>query len=175
MSAFDDVLAANDEYAKTFPWKGVPAPAARGLAVLSCMDSRIDPMRLLGLTVGDFKMLRNAGGRLTTDMRHDLALASHLLGIRRVLLMPHTKCAMASTTDAQISEVVLRDSGVHTAGRSWGTTSDQIGRLKTDVARLAGDASLKPGTVVAGALYDVDTGLVSIVVPEVVSGGSAGR
>jgi carbonic anhydrase len=170
VSAFDDVLAANDEYAKEFPWQGVPAPAARGLAVLSCMDSRIDPMRVLGLSVGDFKMMRNAGGRLTTDMRHDIALASHLLNVQRVLLMPHTKCAMASTTDAQISEVVLRDSGIHTAGRSWGTTSDQLGRLKDDVHRLVREPSLKPGTVVAGALYDVDTGRISIVVPEVVAG-----
>jgi carbonic anhydrase len=166
VSSFEDLLFANQTYATTFSWRGVPAPAARGLAVLSCMDSRIDPLRVFGLQVGDFKMLRNAGGRLTADMANDLAVASHLLNVRRILILPHTKCAMASSTDAGISDAIRADSGVETAGTVWGTTDDQVGRLEADVRRLAALPALKPGTVVAGGRYDVDTGRIEILVPE---------
>ena len=165
MTDFDDVLEANRAYAADFPHRGVPAPAARGLAVLTCMDSRIDPLRALGLQVGDVKMLRNAGGRLTDDMANDLVLASHLLAVRRILLMPHTSCAMASSTDAQVTAAVREGSGLDAGDRVWQTIPDQRARLAADVARLRAEPLLKPGTVVAGAVYDVDTGLVEVVEP----------
>ncbi len=163
-STFEDILSANREYGKDFPHRGVTAPAARGLAVLTCMDSRIDPLRALGLDVGDFKMLRNAGGRLTGDMENDLVLASHLLNVRRVLIMPHTLCAMTLSTDEQVSEAI-ETSGLDVRGRVWNTIPDQRARLRHDVLRLRQVPGLHADTVVAGAIYDVDTGLVEIVVP----------
>ncbi len=162
---FDDILAANRRYGEDFPHRGVPAPAARGLGVLTCMDSRIDPLRALGLKVGDFKMLRNAGGRLTADMESDVVLASHLLNVRRVLIMPHTLCAMTLSTDAEVSAAIEASAGVDTSGQAWGTDPDQRTRLRHDVLRLRQAPALHPDTVVAGAIYDVDTGLVEIVVP----------
>lgn len=164
-TVFDDVLRANQAFAADFAYRGMPAPAARGLAVLTCMDSRLDPLRALGLAVGDFKMLRNSGGRLTDDMCSDLVLTTHVLGVERILLMPHTKCAMSSNTDEQVSAQVRAGSGLDATGVAWHTISDQMGRLARDVATLRAAPLLKPGTVVAGAVYDVDTGLVEIVIP----------
>ncbi len=162
---FDDLLEANRRYGENFPHRGVSAPAARGLAVLTCMDSRLDPLRALGLEVGDFKMLRNAGGRLTADMESDVVLASHLLNVRRVLIMPHTQCAMTVADDAAVTAAILETSGLDTTGRDWGTDPDQRARLQHDVLRLRHASGLHPETVVAGAIYDVDTGLMDIVVP----------
>lgn len=165
MTAFDDLLAANAAYAAQFTGGSLTAPAARELAVLTCMDSRIDPLRALGLQIGDFKMLRNAGGRLTADMQQDLVLASHLLNVRRVLIMPHTKCAMTSAGNADITARILADSGLDAGERDWQTIPDQLGRLKTDVETLRADPLLFPGTVVSGAIYDVETGTIEIVFP----------
>ena len=165
VSAFDDVLSANAAYAEDFPHAGATAPASRGLAVLTCMDSRIDPLRALGLEVGDFKMLRNAGGRLTDDMRSDLVLASHLLNVKRVLIMPHTRCAMASNTDADVSAAILSQAGLDAGDHAWHTVPDQLTRLGSDVDALRADPLLNPGTVVSGAIYDVETGRIQIVVP----------
>lgn len=165
MTDFDDLLAANAAYAEDFAYAGVTAPASRGLAVLTCMDSRLDPLRALGLSVGDFKMLRNAGGQLTSDMQRDIVIASHLLGVTRVLIMPHTRCAMASLTDAEVNARILADSGLDAGDTAWHTVPDQLARLKEDVEALRADPLLKPGTVVAGCRYDVDTGLVEILVP----------
>lgn len=164
-SAFDDVLQANRTWAAGFPHRGATAPATRGLAVLTCMDSRIDPLRALGLDVGDAKVLRNAGGRLTDDMASDLVLATHLLDVRRVLVLVHTSCAMASKTDAEVTAAVREGSGLDAGDHAWQTVPDQRARLEADVARLRAEPLLKPGTVVSGAVYDVDTGLVEVVVP----------
>lgn len=166
MTAFDDILSANAAYAEHFTHGDVTAPAARGLAVLTCMDSRIDPLRALGLVVGDFKMLRNAGGRLTDDMRHNIVLSSHVLNVNRVLIMPHTQCAMAMSTDEQLSAKIAGDTGLDTTGAVWHTVPDQQARLAQDVADLRADPLLKAGTVVAGAIYDVKTGRIEITVPE---------
>ena len=162
---FDDVLAANRDYARDFAFGHVPAPAARGLALLTCMDSRLDPLRALGLTIGDFKMLRNAGGRLTDDMRSDLVLASHLLGVHRVLVMPHTRCAMSSGTDEDVAERIRTGSGIDPGSRRWHTIADQRARLDRDVVALRADPHLHPDVVVGGAVYDVDTGLIELVIP----------
>src|SRR6476660_9709145 len=102
MQPFDDVLASNAEYSKTFADAGTPGRAARGLAVVTCMDSRIDPLGLLGLEPGDAKILRNAGARVTDDVLRTLVLAVYVLGVERVLVMPHTDCGMSKVTDSDV-------------------------------------------------------------------------
>ena len=97
MSSFDDVLAANREYAPPSLDEGGPGQAAKGLAVLTCMDSRIEPLATLGLQRGDAKIMRNAGARVTDDVLRTLVLANALLNVERVLVMAHTDCAMAGT------------------------------------------------------------------------------
>lgn len=164
MTDFDDILDANTAYAADFPHAGVTAPAARGLAVLTCMDSRIDPLRAFGLEVGDFKMLRNAGGQLSEDMQRDIVLASHLLNVKRVLIMPHTKCAMASADNAGVTARILEEGGPDCGDTDWHTVADQRARLEADVASLRADPRLHEGVVVVGGIYDVDTGKVELLV-----------
>src|SRR5437016_2269810 len=99
VSAFDDLLTANIAYADAFADAGLQPVAARGLAILTCMDSRIDPLGMLGLRKGDAKILLNAGARVTDDALRTLVLAAHLLGVTRVLVVQHTGCRMAEQSD----------------------------------------------------------------------------
>src|SRR6059058_2480376 len=111
---FADVLAANAEYARSFRLQGVPAMAARGLAVVTCMDSRIDPLAMLGLRPGDAKILRNAGARVTDDVLRTLVLASYLLGVDRVMVVAHTGCRMAGGTEDDVHRAITDAGGPDT-------------------------------------------------------------
>src|SRR5689334_6161216 len=114
MGHFDDLLARNEDYAATFVDEGMPGQASKGLAVVTCMDSRIDPLKMLGLRPGESKILRNAGGRVTDDVLRTLVLATHLLGVNRVLVVEHTDCKMASTTDDNVHATIFESSGIDT-------------------------------------------------------------
>jgi carbonic anhydrase len=157
MDAFDDLFAANAEFARTFEWSGLTGTAARGLAVVTCMDSRIDPLGLLGLRPGDAKILRNAGARVTDDVLRTLVLAVYLLGVERVLVMPHTDCGMAKVTDADVHELTLKH-GVDTRSLEFHTVPDQHKALEHDLTRIRTSPFLPAGMPVAGAIYDVRTG-----------------
>src|SRR5437764_6085272 len=108
---FADVLAANAEYARSFRLQGVPAMAARGLAVLTCIDSRIEPLAMLGLAPGDAKILRNAGGRVTDDVLRTLVLAKYLLGVERVMVVAHTNCRMTAESEDEVHAAVEEAGG----------------------------------------------------------------
>ena len=84
----------------------------KGLAILTCMDCRIDPLALGGLSLGDVKVVRNAGAQLDETATHDLVLASHLLDVNRILILPHTRCAMATATDTQMRAIIKMRSGL---------------------------------------------------------------
>ena len=161
--AFDDLFAANEEFAASFQNAGLPARAARGLAVLTCMDSRIDPFSILGIGAGDAKVLRNAGGRVTEDVLRTLVLGAYLLNVQRVLVMPHTKCAMAGHTEAEIHEKIDAEFGVDTRSLEFRTTDDQVRSLRNDIVRIQSYPLLPAGLVVAGAVFDVDTGRLTPV------------
>ena len=97
---FDDLLAANAEYASRFDGGNFDGVAHAGVAIVTCMDSRIDPLNMLGLDHGDAKIFRNPGGRVTPQALEALVLGVHLLNVRRILVVPHTRCAMASVSEA---------------------------------------------------------------------------
>lgn len=160
---FSDILAANEQFADTFQDLGLGGRAARGLAVITCMDSRIDPLRVLGMAAGDVKILRNAGARVTDDVLRTLVLACYLLDVSRVLVMPHTKCKMASGTEDEIHALIDSTYGVDTRSVEFRTTLDQLGALATDLRRIRSFPLLPAGLVVGGALYDVDTGRLTPV------------
>lgn len=155
---FDDVLSANADFAATFTNAGLPPRAAKGLAVLTCMDSRINPFDILGIGPGDAKVLRNAGGRVTEDVLRTLVLGAYLLNVDRVLVMPHTKCAMAGFTENQIHEKIDSEFGVDTRSLEFRTTDDQIASLRQDIVRIESYPLLPAGLAVGGAVFDVDTG-----------------
>ncbi|HEV7655920.1 MAG TPA: carbonic anhydrase [Mycobacteriales bacterium] len=165
MGGFDDVLEANADYAARFVDKGLAGRAARGLAVVTCMDSRISPLRMLGLTDGDAKILRNAGARVTDDVLRTLVLAVHLLGVDRVLLLAHTDCRMTKVTDADVHATIAADSGLDTRSLEFHTITDQRGTLARDVQRIRSWPYLPQDLLVLGGLYDVHTGRVEVVVP----------
>ena len=155
---FDDVLAANESYAASFQDLGLPGRAGRGLAVVTCMDSRIDPLRMLGLAPGDAKIMRNAGGRVTDDVLRTLVLAVHLLGVERVLVVEHTECKMASATDEQVHAAILESSGIDTRSLEFRTMSDQKATVLEDVQKVRSSPYLPDSVPVGGFLYDVRTG-----------------
>ena len=157
---FADVLEANKEYALHFSNSELTGVARRGLAVVTCMDSRIDPLALLGMMPGDVKILRNAGARVTEDVLRTLVLADHLLGVNRVLVMPHTECRMASASEEQVHEAIFAASGIDSRGIEIRTVEDQLGALKLDVTRVRSYPLLSKTIVVGGAIFDVHSGLL---------------
>jgi carbonic anhydrase len=158
---FDDLLAANRTFAENFTLSGFDGVAHAGIAVVTCMDSRIDPLRMLGLQPGDAKIFRNPGGRVTEAALEALVLGVHLLGVDRVLVIPHTRCAMASSTQDELREQVSASAGQDASWQSFGVVEDQEAALADDVQRVRAHP-LIPGTVpVGGFLYDVDSGLIS--------------
>lgn len=162
--AFDDVFAANADYAADFSLTGLKPVAARGLALVTCMDSRIEPLDMLGLEPGDAKILRNAGARVTDDTLRTLVLAVYLLGVERVLVLPHTRCKMASVADDDVVHDLIEDQyGVDTRSLEFHTNSDQLGALEHDLERIRHHPLLPDGLPVAGAIYDVDTGRIAPV------------
>jgi carbonic anhydrase len=122
------------------------------------MDSRIDPLRIIGMSAGDAKILRNAGARVTEDVLRTLILATTLLNVSRVLVMPHTDCRMASGTEEQIHATILERSGIDTRSVEIRTVSDQLSALKSDLVRIKQFPLLPKDIEIVGAIYNVKTG-----------------
>ncbi|CAB4619773.1 MAG: carbonic anhydrase [Actinobacteria bacterium] len=156
--AFADVFDANDDYVSSFALGGLEAKAAKGLAIITCMDSRIAPLEVLGLQPGDAKILRNAGARVTGDVLRTLVLAVYLLGVKRVLVMPHTQCRMAQSTEAELHELIDQRHGIDTSSIKFKPIKDPIATLRKDIAAIASHPLLPQDLDVAGAIYDVATG-----------------
>jgi len=163
MDIFNDILNANKEFISTFTSEDLTGTAVKGLAIVTCMDSRIDPLRIVGMHAGDAKILRNAGARVTDDVLRTLVLATHLLGVNRVLVMPHTDCRMASTDAAGIHAAISTKSGVDTRSLDFQTTSDQRGALLKDIVKIESYPLLHDEVRVMGAIYDVKSGLLTAV------------
>lgn len=156
---FDDVLAANAEWMQGFELAQLEPRAARGLALLTCMDSRIDPLGMLGLRPGDAKILRNAGARVTDDVLRTLVLATYLLGVHRIMVVAHTQCRMAGSDEQDVHAAIRDAGGPDTRSITFLTTTDQEQSLRTDVQRVRSWPYL--GSVeVGGFLYDLSTGAI---------------
>ena len=157
---FNDLLEANKGYAQDFPHGGFDGIARAGVAILTCMDSRIAPLEMVGLHIGDVKILRSPGGRVSTSMMTGLVLSVQLLQVTRIMIIPHTKCAMANGSDEDIREIISERSGLDTTWLDFGTTQDQVQRLHHDVRAVRNHPLIKGGAEVGGFMYDVDTGLL---------------
>jgi len=157
---FDDLIAANRAFAESFDLGGFDGVARAGVAIVTCMDSRIDPLRMLGLSAGDAKIFRNPGGRVTPQALEALVLGVHLLGVRRVLVVPHTRCAMASATEAELRARVGASAGTDASWQHFGVVDDQLAALDEDVAKVRSHPLIPDDVVVGGFVYDVDTGLL---------------
>ena len=157
-SDFSDIVSANETFVQSFQHSELTGTARKGLAIITCMDSRISPLAVVGMQAGDAKILRNAGARVTDDVLRTLVLASYLLGVNRVLVMPHTDCRMVSENEASIHATIEEQFGVDTRSIEFQTVSDQRAALEMDVNRIRRYPLLQRGVSVAGAIYNVLTG-----------------
>jgi carbonic anhydrase len=158
---FDDLIAANRAFAADFGLGGFDGVAHAGIAIVTCMDSRIDPLRMLGLEHGDAKIFRNPGGRVTPQALEALVLGVHLLGVDRILVVPHTRCAMATHTEAELRTRVGESAGVDASWQQFGVVDDQLRALEEDVTRVRSHPLIPDTVLVGGFMYDVDTGLLT--------------
>jgi carbonic anhydrase len=157
---FDDLLAANRGYAASFTMQEFDGVAHAGVAMVTCMDSRIDPLRLIGLEPGDAKIFRNPGGRVTEAALEAIVLGVHLLGVNRVLVIPHTRCAVASSTEAELRDRVSTSAGVDATWQVFHVVENQEAALREDVRKVRTHPLIPEHIAVGGFIYDVDTGLL---------------
>lgn len=160
---FDDLLAANRHYADNFHLGGFDGIAQAGVAIVTCMDSRIAPLGIVGLVPGDAKIFRNPGGRVTDQALEALVLAVHLLNVNRVLVIPHTKCAMTTSTENELRAQITELAGVDASWQSFRVVDDQVQKLREDLAKVRSHPLIPDSTLVGGFIYDVDTGLLDPV------------
>jgi carbonic anhydrase len=150
------LLAANEGYAAARANVHDPRPS-RHLAILTCMDARIDVFAILGLHLGDAHVIRNAGGRVTSDVLRSLALSCHVLGVDTLVVMQHTECGLAGVTDEELRSMTGADLGFF-------PIDDHAGALKEDIDLLTTTPYLQPLAVIAGFVYDVQSGEIDDVV-----------
>jgi carbonic anhydrase len=160
--AFADVLASNRVHEQQFTASALTGIAARGLAIITCMDSRIAPLAVVGMEPGDVKIIRNAGARVTDDVLRTLVLATYLLNVDRVLVMPHTECKMASGSEAAIHAEIKQRYDVDTRSMEFRTVDNQVAALQTDLDRIRAFPLLPADLKVGGAIYDVRSGRLSV-------------
>ncbi|AQP44334.1 beta-class carbonic anhydrase [Tessaracoccus flavus] len=162
--SFDDLLQANASYAENFEDGYFDGIAKAGVAIVTCMDSRIEPLGMVGLRIGDAKILRSPGGRVSTSVLNGCVLSVQLLQVDRIMIIPHTRCAMASGTDDDLRKVISAKTGTDASWLSFGASPDQAGRLRTDVDMVSNHPLIKGHAEVGGFLYDVDTGLLKQII-----------
>ena len=156
---FDDLLAANRRYATSAP-RNFDGYAHAGIAVVTCMDSRLQPLEMIGLFLGEAKILRTPGGHVSEDALNGCILAVNLLKVTRILVISHSRCAMASGDDEDLQRRITRASGRDASRCEFGADPDQVGRLRADVAMVANHPLIAGRATVGGFHYDVDTGLM---------------
>jgi len=159
------VLSDNAIYAKEFGDKGkLGIVPARRMAILTCMDSRIEPMRLAGLNTGDAHIIRNAGGRASEDAVRSLIVSNRLVGTKEWLVIHHTGCGIENMTNEKMAALANQ---ANSAGEgdfiNWLTISDRIESIRQDVKRLREHPLTPPDVTVSGFIYDIETGLLKEV------------
>jgi carbonic anhydrase len=160
---FADLLTRNVGYVNQFSHGGFDGIAHAGVAMVTCMDSRIEPLEMIGLRVGDAKILRTPGGRVTPDALVGCVLGVHLLGVKRILVVPHSRCAMASGEDSDVVARVLASTGEDLSDLTIGASPDQQARLIEDVKALRDNPHIAGRAEIGGFFYDVDTGVLTQV------------
>jgi carbonic anhydrase len=163
-NSFDEIFRANQAYAQSFQSSELTGRAVKGLAIVTCMDSRIDPLRIVGMNSGDAKILRNAGARVTDDVLRTLVLATHLLNVERILVMPHTDCRMASGNEAEVHRAIMDSSGIDTRSIEIRTVANQREALEMDVLRIKTFPFLPKSVEVLGAIFDVKSGKLEKII-----------
>jgi carbonic anhydrase len=157
MSATDELLANNDAYAAAFDKGRLPLPPGRKVAVVACMDARLNVYGALGLSEGDAHVIRNAGGVVTDDEIRSLAISQRLLGTEEIILIHHTDCGMLTFTDDQFKASIQEETGIKP---EW--AAESFSDLETDVrqsiSRIKASPFIPRKESIRGFIYEVETG-----------------
>ena len=157
MSSTDEFLANNEAYAASFDKADLPLPPARKVAVIACMDARLNVYGMLGLTEGDAHVIRNAGGVVTDDEIRSLAISQRLLGTEEIILIHHTDCGMLTFTDDEFKAAIEKDTGIKPA---WAAEAfpDLDGDVRQSIARIKASPFVPNKDSVRGFVYEVESG-----------------
>lgn len=157
MSAIDEVLARNAEYARSFDKKDLRAPPSKAIAIVTCMDARIETGRCLGLEEGDAHVIRNAGGVVSDDAIRSLVISQRLLGTREIMVVHHTACGMTGFRDEELKAEIQRETGVRPPF-AMDTFADVESEVRQSLARIQASPFLPHKDRVRGFVYEVETG-----------------
>jgi len=157
MTVIDELLENASAYAQSFDKGELPLPPARGIAIVACMDARLDPQALLGLEEGDAHVIRNAGGVITDDEIRSLAISQRLLGTEEIMLIHHTDCGMLTFKDDDLRRQIQDETGVKPA---WAAEAfdDLEEDVRQSIARIKASPSIPRKDKVRGFVYEVETG-----------------
>ena len=162
MSVTDQLLANAEQYAATFDKGDLPLPPAKGVAIVACMDARLNPYGLLGLEEGDAHVIRNAGGVITDDEIRSLAISQRLLGTEEIILIHHTDCGMLTFTDDEFKKSIQDETGIKP---EWAAESfpDLDEDVRQSINRIKASPFIPKKDSVRGFVFDVATGALEEV------------
>ena len=157
MSATDDLLANNEAYAASFDKGDLPMPPGKKVAIVACMDARLNPAGALGFQEGDVHVIRNAGGVVTDDEIRSLAISQRLLGTEEIILIHHTDCGMLTFTDDEFKRSIEEETGIKP---EWAAESfsDLDADVRQSIARIKASPFVPRKDSVRGFVYEVETG-----------------
>jgi carbonic anhydrase len=157
MSVTDELLRNAEDYAARFDKGELPLPPAKQVAVVACMDARLDPQAVLGLSEGDAHVIRNAGGVITDDEIRSLAISQRLLGTREVILIHHTDCGMLTFSDDEFRRSIQDDTGIKP---EWAAEAfpDLEEDVRQSIARIESSPFIPVKDAIRGFIYEVETG-----------------
>jgi len=162
MSVTDELVRNNQSYAGSFKKGDLPLPPAKHVAVLACMDARLDVHKILGLAEGDAHVIRNAGGAVTDDAIRSLAISQRLLGTTEIVLIHHTDCGMLTFHDDDIKKKIEKETGIRPAF-AFEAFSDLDEDVKQSIARIKASPFIPNKSSVRGFVYDVRSGKLNEV------------
>jgi carbonic anhydrase len=157
MSHTNDLLSNNEDYAASFDKGHLPMPPAKPVAVVACMDARLDPARVLGLEEGDAHVIRNAGGVVTEDTIRSLVISQRLLGTQEIVLIHHSDCGMLTFRDDEVKDQIEADTGLrpHFAMESFADVDEDV---RQSMARLHASPFVPEKANIRGFVYEVESG-----------------
>jgi carbonic anhydrase len=162
MSTIDELVANNESYAASFDKADLQAAPGKKVAVVACMDARLNVYALLGLTEGDAHVIRNAGGAVTDDVIRSLAISQRLLGTEEIVLVHHTGCGMLSFSDDEFRAAIEHDTGIRP---QWAAEafSDLEGDVRQSIARIKASPFIPRKDSIRGFVYEVESGRLAEV------------
>jgi carbonic anhydrase len=157
VSSTDELLANNESYVAAFDKGDLPLPPARKVAVVACMDARLNVYGMLGLAEGDAHVIRNAGGVVTDDEIRSLAISQRLLGTEEIILIHHTDCGMLTFTDDEFKAAIEKDTGIKP---TWAAEAfpDLDADVRQSIARIKASPFVPNKDSIRGFVYEVETG-----------------